>query len=605
MTFVSLDGVTPAGATFDRIPDAQAVLSVVRGAFGGFLDETGEVVVWNGRDEVSAPEAGLHLVYVYGHAWLSGSDVEAAWTAEAASVSSSGSDAITRWVVSASAGRTILVLDCCHAAAFDAFLSSGHVPLLTVFASGATESAIALPADHSSRLSLAFASELARAATVDLARAVANIAERLDKDDVILGQTVSYRMAGPAVRLTRAKASAVFRRERTVSRLRNRLVAVGAGVAALLVAAGWYYWSHAIVDVDLAGLTSIAQDVTVAASEEEPNTNNSVRFAEQSANGSRVRLWTPADDIILRVQAKYADGAERALNFHLNLSRSFDIRGKLVSLALPVAADVAAHPNMAYIPSVRWYHGREREVQQSERAFWVDLSPPTVDAYDDIAQRMLAAGVLKADNSFVLTARQRSAAIDATGLGQVRTLNKSLSDIFAVVDAANSEHVEGPGDIVVGAGSLPCDKCPAPMTHLEAGLYCTQRHMRLPTDLEWELAVRGVDGRVYPWGNRFDDTKANVPGLPQKGYPAPALKPVDAYKAERSPFGLWDTVGNAGDWVTNASGSYERVYMGATYRFNPEDATVFRMLPVTDEDSMVHEITARCVADATVTPSGR
>ena len=89
-----------------------------------------------------------------------------------------------------------------------------------------------------------------------------------------------------------------------------------------------------------------------------------------------------------------------------------------------------------------------------------------------------------------------------------------------------------------------------------------------------------------------------MPGLPEKGAPAPGLKPVDAYAAERSPFGLIDTVGNAGDWVVNESGSYERVYMGATYRFNPEDATAFRMLPVTDADALVREITARCAVDA-------
>jgi len=120
--------------------------------------------------------------------------------------------------------------------------------------------------------------------------------------------------------------------------------------------------------------------------------------------------------------------------------------------------------------------------------------------------------------------------------------------------------------------------------------------MRLPSALEWELAVRGVDGRVYPWGNRFDDTRANVPGLPQKGDASPALKPVDAYRQHRSPFGLFDTVGNAGDWVENDRSGYERVYMGATYRFNPEDATAFRMLPVTDSDYLVREITARCVS---------
>ena len=64
-----------------------------------------------------------------------------------------------------------------------------------------------------------------------------------------------------------------------------------------------------------------------------------------------------------------------------------------------------------------------------------------------------------------------------------------------------------------------------------------------------------------------------------------------------SPFGLIDTVGNAGDWVVNVSGSYENIYMGATYRFNPEDATAFRMLPVTETDILVREITVRCAAD--------
>src|SRR4029078_10645428 len=108
-------------------------------------------------------------------------------------------------------------------------------------------------------------------------------------------------------------------------------------------------------------------------------------------------------------------------------------------------------------------------------------------------------------------------------------------------------NVAAPGDIVVGLGDLPCPRCPAPMTRHEAEIYCASRSMRLPTDLEWELAVRGVDGRVYPWGNLFDPSRANVPGLPAAGAPPPALKPVDAYADQLSPFGLMDTVGNAGD----------------------------------------------------------
>jgi hypothetical protein len=73
---------------------------------------------------------------------------------------------------------------------------------------------------------------------------------------------------------------------------------------------------------------------------------------------------------------------------------------------------------------------------------------------------------------------------------------------------------------------------------------------------------------------------------------------VDAYRTQVSPFGLIDTVGNAGDWVVNDPGTYERVYMGATYRYNPEDATAFRLLPVTDSDYLVREVTARCVDPA-------
>src|SRR5258708_24716704 len=105
--------------------------------------------------------------------------------------------------------------------------------------------------------------------------------------------------------------------------------------------------------------------------------------------------------------------------------------------------------------------------------------------------------------------------------------------------------------MVVGLGKLPCATRPAPMTRHEEELFCASQKKRLPTDLEWELATRGADGRVYPWGNQFDDKRANVPGLPQKGEPPPTLKPVDAYPAEVSPFGLVDTVGNAGDCVSN------------------------------------------------------
>lgn len=54
----------------------------------------------------------------------------------------------------------------------------------------------------------------------------------------------------------------------------------------------------------------------------------------------------------------------------------------------------------------------------------------------------------------------------------------------------------------------------APMTWVsqaEASQYCKSLGKRLPTAAEWELAARGKEGRVYPWGNE-EPAKCSPPG---------------------------------------------------------------------------------------------
>jgi Sulfatase-modifying factor enzyme 1 len=380
---------------------------------------------------------------------------------------------------------------------------------------------------------------------------------------------------------------ALWQRETRRRRARRLLLAAqlaAAAVAAVvLIVLANAYRTHAVVDLDLAGVQAVTESVEVVGTEETPETNGSRVFLRRAASSERMRVRVPASDVILRIQANYKDGAERALALHLVLSPGFGGKGKWLRPRLPTAQEIADHPGMAYIPA-------------GKAPFWIDIRPPTVAGYLPVAHRLMASGQLAAENSFLLTARQQQSAVEQTNLGQLHSLSKDLGEIFGVISQATSTDVSAPGDIVAGLVDLPCETCPAPMTRHEAEVYCRSRGMRLPTAREWELAVRGVDGRTYPWGNRFDPARANVPGLPDKGAPSPALKPVDAYRMYPSPFGLIDTVGNAGDWVVNDVSSYERVYMGATYRFNPEDATAFRMLPVTDSDYLVREITARCVA---------
>ena len=64
--------------------------------------------------------------------------------------------------------------------------------------------------------------------------------------------------------------------------------------------------------------------------------------------------------------------------------------------------------------------------------------------------------------------------------------------------------------------------------------------VRLPTLLEREKAGRGVDGRVWPWGDRFDSTLARI-RTSRPGRPRP--EPVGAYATDVSIYGMEDAAG--------------------------------------------------------------
>lgn len=96
------------------------------------------------------------------------------------------------------------------------------------------------------------------------------------------------------------------------------------------------------------------------------------------------------------------------------------------------------------------------------------------------------------------------------------------------------------GAAAQAAPDLPCVN----VTWFEAEAYAAWRGGRLPGEAEWEYAARGPEGRVYPWGDAWDASRANV-------VDSAGLKPVGSFPSGQSWVGALDLAGNAMEWVAD------------------------------------------------------
>ena len=218
-----------------------------------------------------------------------------------------------------------------------------------------------------------------------------------------------------------------------------------------------------------------------------------------------------------------------------------------VKKAIPVQFN-----EMVYIPAGNFIMGSE-EFELDERPvrqvflekFWIDKYPVTNQQYADFLNQYIE---MYPDRQFEI---EKLINLEAESVKIILQ-----EDRFVPVDAFENH----------------------PVVHVSwygADAYARFYNKRLPTEAEWEKAARGIEGRIYPWGDVIDSSKANY--WDSKDPFEEGTTPVGFYNGgnyqgfqtsdSHSPFGVYDMVGNVKEWVSDW---YQWDYYSKSTKIDPK-----------------------------------
>jgi len=161
--------------------------------------------------------------------------------------------------------------------------------------------------------------------------------------------------------------------------------------------------------------------------------------------------------------------------------------------------------------------------------------------------------------------------------------------------AANPGHDDHPVTETTWAGALA---------------YCSWRGARLPTEVEWEAAARGLVGRPFPWGDAMPTPELAVIGLPSG-----TTVPVGSRPKGATPEGVLDMAGSLLEWTSSRDRPYpyragdgredlttpgERIVRGGNYIFDdtPDELVTWNRTVAWRNPATGHrQIGFRCAAE--------
>lgn len=185
----------------------------------------------------------------------------------------------------------------------------------------------------------------------------------------------------------------------------------------------------------------------------------------------------------------------------------------------------------------RWYAGEAPSQETVLPAFRIARTPITNDRYADFV---------------AATAHRRPGATEAEwrSYGLIHPFERTR------------RHAWTAGRPPPGRGDHPV----VMVSHGDATAYAawlsqgTGQTWRLPTELEWEKAARGTDGRYFPWGDAFDPAKLNS----HDAGPFDTM-PVGSFPTGASPYGALDMAGHVFEWTSTAAGSGRHIVKGGSW----------------------------------------